>query len=165
MSYLNMPPGRNRAIAYYNNLLNRRRNLHSFNTIRQPLSYIPSRFRDHGIELSPIVRRDIQEYINEIPATISSFILRNNNLSYNVLSNLENVKIGLSLSTLIKNSEIKIEKSNTKDDIVCVICQENIENYDIIRKMNCCSKEFHVDCIDKWFSENKKCPLCNFIFT
>jgi hypothetical protein len=160
MSYLNLPPGRNRGIAYYNFLISRARN----RNLRAQLS--PILYRRRNIPIQSQIREEIQEYINIIPSplSISSFILRNNNLSYNVLSDLENVKIGLSLSSLIKNSEIKVLKDDIKDDLTCVICQDNFEKFDVIRKLNCCSKEFHINCIDKWFSENKKCPLCNFSF-
>ena len=41
----------------------------------------------------------------------------------------------------------------------CSICQDNIENSTVVRKLNC-SHKFHPNCIDEWFDNNNTCPLC-----
>ena len=42
----------------------------------------------------------------------------------------------------------------------CVICMENIQEGDIIRKLNKCNHFFHISCIDKWFESKITCPTC-----
>ena len=53
-----------------------------------------------------------------------------------------------------KYSEISIEEN------ICSICQDKIEQDNIIRQLNC-SHFFHKDCIDKYLLEySYKCPVC-----
>ena len=37
---------------------------------------------------------------------------------------------------------------------------ERFNNNDIIRKLNNCNHIFHLSCIDQWFSNNTRCPIC-----
>ena len=46
------------------------------------------------------------------------------------------------------------------ENINCAICQENIIKNDIIRTINLCNHQFHIECIEKWFEKNTKCPIC-----
>lgn len=78
--------------------------------------------------------------------------------NYEFFSSLQNVKIGLISKNLIVKSRVK---NCEIPDNLCVICQDDIEIDSIVREIEC-SHEFHIDCIDNWFTENKKCPICNF---
>ena len=71
----------------------------------------------------------------------------------------EPVQVPAPLETLRKNSEIKnfIEES---ESLNCSICQDSINNNDIIRCIKLCNHKFHINCIDKWFEKNTKCPIC-----
>lgn len=80
-------------------------------------------------------------------------------LNFSQLGNLESVKLGLINKNLVVNSKIL---KNNKKDCICIICQEIIETEDIIREIKC-NHSFHINCIDTWLSENKKCPLCKFL--
>ena len=62
----------------------------------------------------------------------------------------------------ILNNQTKLIVNQTID--LCSICLENMEIGDIVRKTNC-NHCYHYKCIDKWFEENRKCPLCNFLFS
>ena len=84
-------------------------------------------------------------------------IVGNNIFNYDVLSGLESVPLPISISSLNKNSEIKLHKD--KSDEKCVICYDNFTTDSIIRKMNC-EHIYHIECIDKWFETKKFCPLC-----
>jgi hypothetical protein len=77
--------------------------------------------------------------------------------NYEFYSNLQDVKIGLINKNLIEKSKVE----TSKNEEICVICQDTISLGGIIRKIEC-SHSFHIDCIDKWFTEHKKCPLCKF---
>ena len=136
MFYTSLPPGRTRMLAYSRFLDLRRERT------------INRRFLNTLI-ISPI----------RTPDTQTSFIVNiNRNLDYEFMTTLEDVKIGLINKKILDNS--KIELSSKKDDI-CVICQEDIKLNDIVRIIKC-KHSFHINCIDKWFIENKKCPMCKY---
>ena len=127
MDYTRFPPGRNRGLAYFNTLMNRRRH---------------HMYTRSFLFLRPISRHNI--------------IFHDDNTHFGDFE-FKDVKIGVSLSTLINNSEIKLQTNEQKG--LCVICQDSIVYNDIIRII-VCSHTFHINCIDKWLSENNKCPLC-----
>ena len=97
-----------------------------------------------------------------IPPILSITPIRRNNFrnynNYDFLSTLEDVKIGLISKNLFRKSKIKLCDINNN---LCVICQDIIEINNIVREIDC-KHEFHIDCIDNWFTENKKCPICKF---
>ena len=84
------------------------------------------------------------------------------NMTYEQLLDLENkigyVKRGISLG---KKLGLKTEKYSSKkfNYNECVICKEILKEKEIIRVLNC-SHIFHINCIDKWFKDNKMCPIC-----
>lgn len=153
MSYIHLPPGRNRMMMYSRYIEDRRntnRNTH-INTI--PL--FPIRVTRYLPDLIPIRIRYNQLYSTPLIRTIH---LEDIPLNYNMLNNLEDVKVGLINKNLLLNSEISLNK-NTNE--FCVICQDNIMENEIIRTLRC-SHCFDLECIDNWFVNNKKCPVCKF---
>ena len=73
-----------------------------------------------------------------------------------------NVKVGLPQNILNK---LKIEKYDPKKNYeknqnCCVICMEEFKEKDEIRELDC-KHIFHKNCIDKWLTEHKKCPIDN----
>jgi hypothetical protein len=137
MDYINLPPGRNRMLAYSNYLINRNRTRHrlQLSPIRN-ISYLPARLI-YPVYYSP--RIDAQPPLN-----------------YNILSSLEDVKVGLINKNLLLNSNVSINKNNS---LFCVICQDNILENQIIRTLKC-FHSFDLECIDNWLINNKKCPTC-----
>ena len=142
MDYINLPPGRNRMLAYSNYLLNRRRNRLQLSPIRNNSS-LPSRIFT-SVYYPPIISRINQRDMSP--------------LNYNVLNNLEDVKIGLINKNLLLNSNVSINKNK---ELFCVICQDNILENQIIRTLKCLHS-FDLECIDNWLINNKKCPTCKF---
>ena len=134
MLYTSYPPGLHRRLAYSNYLRNRRNN--------PILRTRPARY---NVRVSPIIVRH-----NIIP-DITFF-------NYENLIRLQDVKIGLINKNLINKSSVSVCKNYNKDD-VCVICQDEVSKGDIIRTL-ICKHLYHLECIDTWFSENKKCPTC-----
>jgi hypothetical protein len=75
------------------------------------------------------------------------------------LPNMEDVKVPTDIKTLIEKTKVKICE---KYDDNCAICQEIYKSQDIVRHLIFCNHLFHIECIDKWFSENHTCPECRF---
>ena len=72
--------------------------------------------------------------------------------SHRIVSN--NTELG------IYNSETNTENSEESESQVCAICQENIDNNSIIRKIKKCGHIFHSECLDKWLEDHLTCPSC-----
>ena len=87
------------------------------------------------------------------------YIFRTVNTTFDFNTDYEDVKIGLINSNLLTFSQVS---ANKVADITCVVCQDEIQLNDVIRTISC-NHMFHIDCIDKWFCENKKCPMCKFV--
>jgi hypothetical protein len=77
--------------------------------------------------------------------------------TYEELSRLKNVEIGLSLKELLSNTKIEIE------NIVffCAICQDINPKTNVSRVL-ICKHKFHIECIELWLSKNKNCPICRY---
>ncbi len=134
MSYIHLPPGRERRLAYFNSL----RHLAQQNT-RTPQQHTP---QQQHLTFGTIRSRYPLSYSEPI--------------SFEILSELENVKIGLISNNLILNSKVHQSKHLS----FCTICQQDIF-LDIIRTLKC-KHHFHINCIDTWFIENKQCPQCRY---
>jgi hypothetical protein len=144
MDYTNLPPSRRRGIVYANNLHRRRRRRITVSPIRRTSPVSPP--------LPPFYIQPIRTIVRYTPPRINIFD------EYTILTQLQDVKIGLLTKNLLKNSTVKLNENDTE---FCVICQDNIDVDDIIRNIKC-SHNFHIDCIDNWFTENKKCPTCKY---
>jgi hypothetical protein len=136
-----LPPSRRRGILYANNLSTRRRTSSSIT-------------RRNNI-FSPIVGNSIPRRNNIFSPIVGNHIQRHDN--YIFWSQLQDVKIGLLTKNLIKNSSVKLNDVPS----FCVVCQDDIVINDIVRNIKC-SHSFHINCIDNWFIENKKCPICKY---
>ena len=136
MDYLHLPPGRRRGIEYAN--------------------YIETRTsRRRHLRVAPLPRRTpIRRRVHNFNAQTNFNI---EGLSYERLSQLEDIKLGLINKNLLNNS--RVTNNFDDDDFICVICQDNVEISDIVRILKC-THIYHIYCIDKWFTENKKCPTC-----
>jgi hypothetical protein len=75
-----------------------------------------------------------------------------------IVTDFEKQKRGLSLCDLIHISEIVIKNKNTNIDY-CSICLDDFDEKVILRKL-ICNHIFHINCIEKWLSENTNCPMC-----
>ena len=92
-------------------------------------------------------------------AHFPEFYQRSRSIEYEIYYNLDldDVKIGLINECMLKTTSVAI---NYTPDKFCVICQEHVSTNVIIRTLSC-YHSFHLNCIDKWFSEHTKCPTCN----
>ena len=80
-------------------------------------------------------------------------------------SNLEpNTNIeqrNLNLEKIYNKTKIAIYKNILNADTKCSICNENFKDDDICRINNRCNHHYHQVCIDQWYLDNDKCPICN----
>lgn len=85
--------------------------------------------------------------------------------TYEELIELEDIKVGLKMSNVNKNSHVYMSSSKLVLHIsLCIICQEYFnEKSDIIREMNC-GHPYHLNCIDRWFEDHTFCPICKVHF-
>ena len=70
--------------------------------------------------------------------------------------------IVVSHHNIFNNTKIKTKVYEQEEGELdtCSICLGDIENNQIIREINKCKHIFHVDCADRWFQDNIKCPNC-----
>lgn len=76
--------------------------------------------------------------------------------SYEMFASLEDVSVGCVSQSLFQKSIVVNSDSFCK----CVICCGEV-CFDIVRRLKC-GHEFHINCIDRWFTKNKKCPVCRY---
>jgi|694.fasta_scaffold74486_1 hypothetical protein len=142
ISYKDIPPGRARMLAYSNEINNRH------NSISTSLARVLTEINQtNSIRVEDIVFGSTNRLNN---LQISPFN------EYEILSELTDVKVGLISKDLLDKSKI----DSSKDLAFCTICQQDIF-LDIVRTLDC-SHSYHVNCIDRWFIDNKKCPQCRF---
>ena len=113
------------------------------------LSYVPEIISvesiDSNVNYSPI-NYNI-EFINNTPDV---------EYSYEYLVSLENVPSGLTSEQINNHSKLFINELIYDK---CTICQSKFEHEEIIRTLQC-KHQYHINCIDKWLKNNKKCPIC-----
>jgi hypothetical protein len=153
MSYRDLPPGRERMLAYSNEVHTRfqRRYItreEAVASVLTEISTVRSPWRTSRELLFGTIPANRLNRLNNLQ--ISPFY------EYEVLSELPTVKIGLISKDLLNKSKINSSKSMS----FCTICQQDIF-LDIVRTLDC-SHTYHVNCIDTWFTENKNCPQCRF---
>lgn len=110
-------------------------------------------------EPSEIIKVDLSNNLfNDFICNVNNI----DNMTYEELLDLENkigyVKKGISLRKKLglKKEKYSSKKFHYKE---CVICKEILKEKEIIRVLNC-FHIFHINCIDKWFKDNKTCPIC-----
>jgi hypothetical protein len=133
MNYLDYEPGRSRRLAYANMIRQRSRPEIGSVTFNES--------RRMALSLG-------ESYVST-------------SLTYEVLSELSNIQVGLIDPKLIKSSRVQL---NLFESNFCVICQENISTnrFDdkCITRVLDCKHCFHLSCIDTWFIRSKRCPTC-----
>lgn len=145
-SYRDLPPGRSRMLAYANKIRQRQMNNNVLNNETNRVNQII----DTSISGASGVN-ELSNYMSSINLdSLPSFY------EYEILSELPKVNVGLISKELIDNSKIESNKNIS----FCTICQQDIF-LDIVRVLKC-SHMYHVNCIDRWFIENKKCPQCRY---
>ena len=77
----------------------------------------------------------------------------------NTISNMEDVSVYPSLRTLSRASDVYRYEDIETEYESCTICRERFQSNSIIRKLQC-GHIFHIGCVDQWFENNVRCPVC-----
>lgn len=48
------------------------------------------------------------------------------------------------------------------EPFLCSICHTDVNDNEVIRKVNHCSHSFHIQCLETWLSRHNNCPLCRY---
>ena len=60
-----------------------------------------------------------------------------------------------------RSNSNKSTKSKSKGIIICSICREEIDKFDLTNVWCCgCKQEFHNNCLNEWIKINDSCPVC-----
>ncbi|CAH8304670.1 unnamed protein product [Eruca vesicaria subsp. sativa] len=61
-----------------------------------------------------------------------------------------------------RSSQGRLEMVNdhSSSSPYCVVCMQEAEEGDKMRRLTICLHCFHAECIDTWFCEMSTCPLC-----
>ena len=75
-------------------------------------------------------------------------------------NDMEDVNVTPDINVLTSASSIHIYNTLETEYESCSICMENFSSNSIVRKINNCGHIFHVDCVDTWFENSIRCPVC-----
>ena len=87
---------------------------------------------------------------DSLPSSYSQLESNNNGISRN-----------LDLEKIHSKTKIIIYKNIPNGDVKCSICNEDFKDDDICRINIKCNHYYHQLCIDQWYLNNDKCPICN----
>lgn len=68
-------------------------------------------------------------------------------------------KLGIKNIDSVAPAIVRIKKGNLHDDN-CPICLEDMHRALYMRSIKGCGHEFCGECIEKWLTDNKTCPIC-----
>jgi hypothetical protein len=77
-----------------------------------------------------------------------------NNFKYNLRA--------LTIEDMLTHKKVKLIKNDSLircSEGICSICLEN-NNENSVKLSKCKEHAFHKDCIEKWFTKSKTCPIC-----
>ena len=77
----------------------------------------------------------------------------------NSVTSMEDVSVYPSLRTLSRASDVYRYEDIETEYESCTICRERFQSNSIIRKLQC-GHIFHIGCVDQWFENNVRCPVC-----
>lgn len=68
-------------------------------------------------------------------------------------------------SVIVRPTQEQINENTTieiidTDDAQCAICQDVMSPGIQVRSIDACAHQFHITCIDTWFTRDVHCPIC-----
>lgn len=140
-----------------NNLLSE--NLNLKNQIKKYKEKIEELKKKENLNKENLLYNYFVEMNEQIMRSLNEDMPNLDNMTYEELLALED-KIGYVNKGFSKSQIDKIKSYKYDGETIsCVICQENIEKNNDIKKLSC-QHIFHSKCIDPWLSKEKSCPFC-----
>jgi len=132
------------------------------------LQLLQQDIQDLGLDLD--VRKDpyLYEYYAEQDDEDDYYDDQNNDMSYEALSQLEPVRVGITEEQKKYIKEYKFNQYKLRaqhhhdveeDAKRCCICLEDYQEISLIKELRC-KHFFHSDCIETWLDCHNKCPAC-----
>lgn len=132
------------------------------NVYRNPLYNIPTttrRFRNDNSDVEISVSGITTE--GSRPPNLTNLL--NSMFNFNNVNEPESENIS-SHRNISNNTELLIyhqESTEAQEEVeVCSICQEDLAENTIIRKIKRCNHKFHQECLDRWLENHLTCPTC-----
>lgn len=112
--------------------------------------------------MKDLVDKKIKKKIKEKKETVKKKTKKKQKTGTGKSAQLKSFK-GAGKSALLKSSFKSMRKTPyTVKQVICPICQQELNNGRKITEVECCKNKFHTICICKWLNnyKNNKCPLC-----
>ncbi|KAJ0764219.1 putative transcription factor C2H2 family [Helianthus annuus] len=130
----------------------------------QPLFGVIDSHHGFGHETVTVEESSLYQEPSNLPDEYQDMRLDIDDMSYEELLALEEsigyVNSGLSEDGISKCLREKIYYSMDQSYDTCPICLDEYENGEKIGRIEKCGHEYHVDCIKKWVTMKKVCPIC-----
>jgi len=164
----NTTPPTNSSLNVPNSTTTSHQNMHDNttdtpNNIQSHIRNIPVNITETS-NISSTIANSIDSILNDLPSitgselSVGANIFRVENLV--PLHNQTRVQNGLTISELNEKTTIYTNPTLVDND-KCHICNELFTKNCILRRNIKCEHYFHQGCIDTWYAENHKCPICN----
>ena len=67
---------------------------------------------------------------------------------------------GVPLGDLNRHTEVVVYEPGRGLHDTCAVCQEPLEQGQVVRRVLRCGHTFHYSCLDQWLEANATCPMC-----
>ncbi|KAF2073851.1 hypothetical protein CYY_004847 [Polysphondylium violaceum] len=131
------------------------------------LQLLQQDIQDLGLDID--VRKDPYQFEYYPDEEEEEYYDENNDMSYEALSQLEPVRVGITeeQKKTIKEyrynqyyqSRVSKSLQNEEDSKRCCICLDDYQDASLVKELRC-KHFFHSDCIDTWLYGHNKCPAC-----
>jgi len=138
-------------------------------SLEEPIHQPPSEVITETFDITPLlfpVNNSSARYSQNDLVNMSNTILLTE--LFNILPTLgintrnqEPVLVRPSVQQIESSSSLR-QASSADESQTCSICQDSYTEGQAIRSINHCNHNFHKTCIDPWFQQNVRCPVCRY---
>lgn len=109
----------------------------------------------HLLQIKNVVLETLPNLVTQIvPEIVRSFSVPREDLEYPEEEEIP--------ASHIQDICDKTSVSLCNEHFLCSICHTDVNENEVIRKVNHCSHSFHIQCLETWLSQHNNCPLCRF---
>ena len=129
-------------------------------------NHIPNIYADDNF--SQRILNQVDQYENQSGQFLNDFFGNSpiSTLLYSMLQSRNNSWVD---PVVVRPSATEISRAtsltsidNTRENERCVICQDDMNNTHVIRRINQCRHQFHQNCLDQHFQNSVRCPICRY---